>query len=475
MISEPTENRNNMKRLYYLFLILIPAIQTMAQELITGRFTACPNQSVSLSVYNGFKREIFETVTTDSFGNFKIKYPANYSGMGYLLFNEQQGFNFILHSVGISITGISADNPDNINFKNSPESTLLYRFLYEHQIRESALGAWKYLEKLYTVEPLLKTQNKAGGIKNEIAILENQSLDFLHKQEAGTYMAWYLPLYKFINDMRVSIRNYPERISSHISQFRNTDLSNPMFYNSGLFPELLQEHFFMLENMGVPLDSVYSEMNKSIDYIISSLIDKNPELLDQTSLFLFNLFEQRSLFTPAEHLSLEMLNQNSCSVSPKNSNRFESYRKMKIGNKAPDIVLGPGIDKSDNETEQNNQVEYLSGIPHKYKLLVFFASWCPNCQQELAKLAAMYPKLKESDVEFVFIWLDKNTADFKGYAKALPWINYCDYQEWNSKPVIDYHVFATPTMYLLGENLVIESKVINAEHLDALLKQMANK
>jgi len=473
VISVPTENRNKMKRLYYLFIILLPVIQTMAQEPITGRFTAYPNQSVSFSVYNGFKREIIETVTTDSFGNFIFKYPPNYSGMGHLLFNEQQGFNFILHNGGINITGISADNPDSINFKNSPESTLLYRFLYEQQIRESALGAWKYLEKLYKVVPLLNTQNKAGGIKNEIDILENQSLEFLQKQEAGTYLAWYLPLYKFINDMRVSIRNYPERIASHISQFRNTDLSNPLFYNSGLFPELLQEHFFMLENMGVPLDSVFVEMNKSTDYIISSLIDRSPELLDQTSLFLFNLFEQRSLFTPAEHLSLEMLNQNSCTVSPKTSNRFEAYRKMKIGNKAPDIIFGPGIDIPDNETEQDNQVESLSQLPNKYILLIFTASWCPNCQQELPKLSAMYPKLKENDVEFVCIWLDKDTLDYKGYAKALPWINYCDYQEWNSKPVTDYHVFATPTMYLLGENLVIKSKVINAGHLEVILKQMA--
>ncbi len=464
-----------MKRLYYLFIILLPVIQTMAQEPITGRFTACPNQSVSLSVYNGFKREIIETVTTDSFGNFNFKYPANYSGMGYLLFNEQQGFNFILHNGEINITGISPDNPDSINFKNSPESTLLYRFLYEQQIRESALGAWMYLEKLYTAVPLLNTLNKARGIKNEIDILENQSLYFLQKQEAGTYLAWYLPFYKFINDMRVSILNYPERISSHISQFRNTDLSNPLFYNSGLLPELLQEHFFMLEHMGVPLDSVYVEMNKSTDYVINDLIDRSPELLDQTSLFLFNLFEQRSLFTPAEHLSLEMLNQSSCSISPKTSKRFESYRKMKIGNKAPDIIFGPGIDLSDNETEQDNQVECLSRVPNKYKLLIFTASWCPNCQQELTKLAAMYPKLKENDVEFVFIWLDTNTVDFKGYAKALPWINYCDYQEWNSKPVIDYHVFATPTMYLLGENLEIVSKVTNASHLEVLLKQMVNK
>ena len=464
-----------MKRLYYLFIILLPVMQTMAQEPVTGRFTACPNQSVSLSVYNGFKREIVETVNTDSFGNFNFKYPANYSGMGYLLFDEQQGFNFILHNGGIHITGISAGNPDSINFKNSPVNTQLYRFLYEQQIRESALGAWKYLEKLYTVIPLLKTQNKARGIKNEIDILEKQSLDFIQQQEAGTYLAWYLPLYTLINDMRVSIHNYPERISSHISQFRNTDLSNPLFYNSGLFPELLQQHFFMLENMGVPLDSVYVEMNNSTDYIISSLIDRNPELLDQTSLFLFNLFEQRSLFTSAEHLSLEMLNQNSCSISPKTSNRFESYRKMKIGNKAPDIIFGPGIDLSDNETEPNNQEECLSRVPNKYKLLVFIASWCPNCQQELIKLSAMYPKLKENDVEFVFIWLDKNTLDFKGYAKALPWINYCDYLEWNSKPAIDYHVFGTPTMYLLGENLEIISKVINAGHLEVLIKQMTSK
>lgn len=464
-----------MKRLYYLFIILLPVMQTMAQEPVTGRFTACPNQSVSLSVYNGFKREIVETVNTDSFGNFNFKYPANYSGMGYLLFNEQQGFNFILHNGGIHIAGISAGNPDSINFKNSPVNTRLYRFLYEQQIRESALGAWMYLEKLYTDVPLLRIHNKVRTIKNEIDILKKQSLDFFQKQESGTYLAWYLPLYKFINDMRVSTRNYPERIPSHISQFRNTDLINPLFYNSGLFPELLQQHFFMLENMGVPLDSVYVEMNKSTDYIISSLIDRNPELLDQTSLFLFNLFEQRSLFTPAEHLSLQMLNQNSCSVSPKTSNRFESYRKMKIGNKAPDIIFGPGIYSFDNETEQNNQVECLSRVPNKYKLLIFNASWCPSCLQELTKLAAIYPKLKENDVEFVSVWLDTNPLDFKEYAKTLPWINYCDYQEWNSKPVIDYHVFATPTMYLLGENLEIVSKVINAGHLEALIKQMANR
>lgn len=464
-----------MKRLYYLFIILFPVIKAIAQEPITGRFTAYPNQTVSLVVYNGFKRDIVETVTTDSFGNFSFKYPTNYSGVGYLLFNEKQGFNFILHKQGINITGISADDPENISFKNSPESTLLYQFLYEQQIRESALGAWNYLEKLYTAVPLLKAQNKAEAIKTEIDILESQSIDFLQNQKAGTYMAWYLPLYKFINDMRVSIRNYPERISSHISQFRNTDLNNPLYYNSGMFPELLQQHFFMLENMGVSLDSVYVEMNKSTDYIISSLIDKNPELLDQTSLFLFNLFEQRSLFTAAEHLSLEMLNQNSCSVSPKNSSRFESYRKMKIGNKAPDIVLGPGMDLWDNETGQNNQVGVLSQIPNKYKLLVFLASWCPNCQQELSKMAAMYPMLKENDVELVFVWLDKNAVDFKQYAKDLPWINYCDYQEWNSKPVVDYDVFALPTMYLLGENLVIERKVINASHLEVLIKQMTNK
>jgi len=34
----------------------------------------------------------------------------------------------------------------------------------------------------------------------------------------------------------------------------------------------------------------------------------------------------------------------------------------------------------------------------------------------------------------------------------FPFISTCDYEKWEGEAVKDYHVFATPTIYLLNEN-----------------------
>lgn len=126
---------------------------------------------------------------------------------------------------------------------------------------------------------------------------------------------------------------------------------------------------------------------------------------------------------------------------------------MKIGNTAPDIVFSGDVLKGGTDIETPSR---LSDIQSAYKVVIFGASWCPKCGEELSQLFPLYEKWKSKDVEVVFVSLDTDKALFKAYAGIFPFISICDYQQWENKAVRDYHVSATPTMYLLD----IDNKII---------------
>ena len=99
--------------------------------------------------------------------------------------------------------------------------------------------------------------------------------------------------------------------------------------------------------------------------------------------------------------------------------------------------------------------------------MVFGASWCPKCTEELPKIASLYPKWKEKGVEVVFVSLDEDNKRYKDFVKNFPFISTCDYNKWESRIVKDYYVFGTPTMYLLDNKREILLRPNSVNQMDA--------
>ncbi len=95
------------------------------------------------------------------------------------------------------------------------------------------------------------------------------------------------------------------------------------------------------------------------------------------------------------------------------------------------------------------------------------ASRCPACHQELSAIAGLYEKWSKHEVEVVFVSLDEDTVAFRNYAGGFPFISICDYQKWESPVVKAYHVFATPTMYLLDSKREILLRPNSVRQMDA--------
>jgi len=136
------------------------------------------------------------------------------------------------------------------------------------------------------------------------------------------------------------------------------------------------------------------------------------------------------------------------------------YRNVVIGAKAPDFPIVAG---------KVNMYDLKSD----YVLLVFWASWCPHCVQEIPRLKMVLEQLKDKKIAVVFISLDEEESAWKSFIyqqKLDNYIHLCDFKKWKGEVVKMYNVYATPTMYLLDKEKKILAKPLFAEQLLKLVE-----
>ena len=452
-----------MKKVSILITLLCTLITTA--QTLTGTLKHHAGQQVTLTGFNYYQTTELAKDTIDAAGNFTLNYPKEYKGMGVLNTQDNNSLVLMLTEPNIQLKGTHVTEADSLVYSNSNNNTLFLNYAKARGIREAAWVALKYLQPLYQVQKELQNQTQlANQITTEIIRLEQKDTDFLKQLDANSYLRWFIPMRTLVNEMPKTYNRYTERIPQNIQQFRSIDFKHPNFKTSGLFKELIEGHYMLLENMGQSLDSSNVQMNLSTKYLIDNL-QKNDSLLNTVSNNLFNYFEKRSLFKASEYLSISLLTNSQCSLTEDLTSKLESYRKMKVGNIAPDIEF----------KSQKSNGKSLYDIKTN-KLVVFGASWCPNCQTDYPSLVGKYKKLKEKyDLEVIYISIDTDKKVFEEYYKEAPFITFCDTKGWETQAAKDYHVFATPTYILLDKELKILSKIQSPEHLEAWLQANGKK
>lgn len=491
-----------------LFFLFFLSTSLAAQNSLTGVFSALGNQTVRLVGFDGFGIYTIDSIKSSANGAFSLSYSEKDYGMAYLATNDNKSFIVVLGDEKMHVSGETFAMPETIRVKNSPENELFGRYASEHPRREQALSAWDYLEKIYRMDSLFSVQNRPKKeIERERNRIKEEDRKFLASLDAKTYTSWYLPVRKLVSTVGTIAQYRTEEIPATFEAFRAMNYTDRRLYKSGLLREAIEAHFWLIENSGRPLDSVFVEMNISIDRILPALVADEKKFNEITD-YLFKLFEKRSLFGASEYLALKVLNEQSCTLNNDLAAQMESYRAMKKGNMAPDILFEGEVllpvtaasIKSDSQSSLNNSTTpgiarlsesaavsgemkthpntaavtgdintytKLSDLRSRYTVVVFGASWCAACQTELAQIAELYPNWKKQGVEVVFVSLDDKPEDFRTYAKKLPFISLCDFKKWESPVAKAYHVFATPTLYLLDANRTIILRPNSARQLDS--------
>lgn len=454
-----------LNRMFLLSTLLLIPLLMEAQQSITGYFPVIANQKVKLFVFEGFSAYPIDSITVTDKGFFQLSFSPKDYGVGYLATEDGKAFIVILTSEDISLKGESLAKAETVEITSGIQNQLFAQYAREHPRREQALNAWEYLEKIYHMDSLFTVhKTPLYAIEQEKQRLQEEDKVFLAKLGSQTYVSWFLPVRKLVSSVSTIAQYRTNDIPATIKAFRNLDYTDERLYISGLLREIIESHFWLIENSGRSLDSVFIEMKISIDYMIENL-STDAEKFNRITDFLFKLLEKRSLYKVSEYLALKVLNEEKCTIDNSLALQLESYRAMKVGKIAPDLkfngdIFGPAY-------VAGKSPDKLSDINANYIVLVFGASWCPACPGELMKIAGLYQEWEKSSVEVVFVSLDENHDILEKFVSPFPFISICDYQKWESPIVKSYHVFATPTLFLLDQRREILLRPNSVHQLNA--------
>lgn len=461
-----------MKKTIIITILLLVSAFAYSQNTITGTFPGLINHQIKLFGLNGFDTYVIDSIQANEKGEFKLSYSEKDYGMGYLSTEDNKLFFVVLSSEMIKLKGETFALPETIKILEGRENQLFAQYATEHPRREQALSAWGFLENIYAKDSLFAVQAvPKQAIANEKQRIKAEDSLFLDGLNPRFYISYYLPIRKLVSSVSTIAQYRTEEIPAAMASFRKIDYTNPLLQKSGLSADVIESHFWLIENSGRSLDSVYIEMNKSIDILIENLLPDEQKLNEITE-YLFKFLEKRSLFKASEYLALTLLNEQGCIINNNFAAQLESYRVMKKGNIAPDFdfkkdIFTPGY-------EATKQPKKLSDLTSKYTVVVFGSSWCPQCPQELSQISDLYKKWKEQGVEVVFVSLDEDEKIFKSFAGVFPFISICDYKKWESPVTQNYHVFATPTIYLLNDKREILLRPNSVSQLDSWVELVFN-
>lgn len=456
----------HMNFTYFLILqtISLLSLGVYAQHTITGNFPPLAGQQIRLFGFNGFGIYTIDSTSVSEQGVFEIKYADKDRGMGYLAATDNKPYFVVLADEEIQLKGEVFSMPESIVTLSGKENALFVYYATEHPRREQALSAWIYLQKIYQTDSLFaKHILPQQAIEAEILRIKQEDNNFLTDLDPGSYISWFLPTRKLVSSVSTVAQYQTGEIPATLAAFRKLDYTDARLYKSGLLKDVIESHFWLLENMGQPLDTVYKEMDVSIDFIMENL-SNDEKKFNEITRYLFDLLERQSLFQASEYLAIKILTQQSCTVNNDLAKQLESYRAMKKGNTAPDIVFSGDVLKNGSAIKSTG---LLSEIHAAYKVIIFGAAWCPKCTEELSQLLPLYEKWKLKGIEVVFVSLDTDKTLFNSFSGIFPFISMCDYKKWGNKAVKDYYVFATPTMFLIDNNQKIILRPNSVKQIDA--------
>lgn len=450
-----------MIKIKTLLLNLI-CISLASAQNISGNLSQLSERQLQLVGFNGLNTYPIDATILDKQGQFELAYSQADYGVGYLISTDKKPLFVILSGEDVEIVGEALSLPPSIIITKGQENKWFEAYAKAQPKREQALTAWIYLENIYAQdEEFAQHQQAIKAIQQEKTFLKDKSKSFIASLPSNSYVKWFLPIRKLVSNVSTIAQYRPKEIPEAIAAFRDLDYTDQRLYKSGLFKEAIENHFWLLENSGQPLEGVFNEMKRSIDAMMDKLVFDN-EKLNQVTEHLFDVLERQSLFEASEYLALKVLNETSCTLDSDLAKQLETYRAMKKGNTAPNIKF-----KAEQTIFPDQNYQSLDDIPLPYTLVVFGASWCPKCQEEIPELANYYKSWQEEGVELVLVSLDENQAEYKAFVKDFPFISTCDYQKWNGQIVNDYYVFSTPTMYLLNSEREIVLRPNSIEQIEA--------
>ncbi len=110
----------------------------------------------------------------------------------------------------------------------------------------------------------------------------------------------------------------------------------------------------------------------------------------------------------------------------------------------------------------------------KYTLVEFWASWCPNCHEEMPNVVEVYEEYHDKGLNMIGVSIDNDEAEWKYAIKdfGMNWEQVSNLNHWQDEIVRAYGVTSIPYSFLLDENGKVIAKKLKGEELKQKIKEL---
>jgi thiol-disulfide isomerase/thioredoxin len=365
--------------------------------------------------------------------------------------------DFIFNRENVVLKTVYPWLTDSLVVIESAENKIYFDFLNHEKQIQNKLNLLDNMLVQYPSDDVLYSDiiKRYNALQLENQKLIRQTCD----ANRGTYAAAVITMFKTpLPDGRLSETERHDFLKQHY--FDGLEYDNTALIYSGVYTHHMVQYLMLCRDPMLAQPDLENEFNKAVDVILAHSV-KNPEVYDFVLNYLMEGFERLKLENVLKYISEKYANTVCTSGNSSTLlRRMESYSKMSVGMQAPDLIL----------KTLNNQEINLASVIKPYKLIVFWASWCPNCEELMPKLKKWYDS-KAIELEIAAVSLDTVYSDWKQSVEKNDYrfINSCDLKGWNGKAAEDYCVYATPTLFLLDNNSKIIAKPMS---FDEFLKSV---
>ncbi len=452
-----------MIKYFIILLFSVFVLYASAQEKqINGTISGLSDEEIYLMRILGQNRSIVDTTLTDLSGSFTFHLDEDFPvGMYSVIYGPAQMVELIYNNENIRFISNGTSMQAPVQIIESVENLIYYDYLY--------LKGYN-LYKMELLDPLLQQYPKDDAFYKEI-LTEYQSMgkeiadrvNTLSTENPNTLASRFIktdsPLY---TDPELSSTQKINFQRSHY--FDLTDFSDTLLIRSSILTSKVIGYLSLYQNKEMTKEVMENNLLIGVDTILEKAM-ASQQVYEFVIDFLVDGFQAVGFERGLEYVAAQNQLEQFCENTERKAeleNKMELIKKLSIGKTAPDFLT----------TDLYGKQIKLSEINAKKTVLVFWASWCPHCDEILPELKNYYDPLNTGELEIIAISLDELDTDIRSAIDkgSYNWINIAELKGWDGPVVLEYGIAATPSLFILDENKTIIGKPLNKFDLKGFLE-----
>ncbi len=237
------------------------------------------------------------------------------------------------------------------------------------------------------------------------------------------------------------------------------DFSDGDLIYSDLFTKKTIEYLGYYKNRKLSAEELVGNFRIAADTLLNKA-KANRAVYEHVAEYLLNGFSEYGFNSVVDYVIDKYVVKDDLQINTRKlslKKRINQAKYFKIGSIVPNIIL----------PDTSGNIVNLYDLDFDRKLILFYASWCPHCSENLPALVKLYNEQKEKKVEILAVSIDTKRKDWIKVIRkfGMNFLNVSDLKGWNGKTSVEYFLYATPTIFVIDKKNKILAKPTSIDEI----------